>query len=59
MSEDLQMHCDDYLEEGCLYPDECCMSAVIHYTSECHTPEMLLASEQDESPNPTISRRRS
>jgi hypothetical protein len=27
-------------EEGCLFPGECCMPG-IHYTSECHTPEMM------------------
>jgi hypothetical protein len=27
-------------EKGCLFPGNCCMAAVMHYTSECYTPEM-------------------
>jgi hypothetical protein len=27
-------------EEGCLFPGNCCIAAVMHYTSECYTPEL-------------------
>jgi hypothetical protein len=27
-------------EKGCLFPGNFCMAAVMHYTSECYTPEM-------------------
>jgi len=45
-------HQDDFSErgegclgpEGCLFPDNCCMPGP-HYTSECHTPEMLQSNE--------------
>lgn len=30
--------------EGCLFPGNCCMAGM-HYESECHTPEMLMAQE--------------
>lgn len=32
-------------DEGCLFPDQCCMPGH-HYTSECHTAEMLEAWNQ-------------
>jgi hypothetical protein len=33
-------------EDGCLYPDKCCMGG-IHYKSECHTAEDLEAIEEE------------
>lgn len=37
---------NDKAEEGCLYPDKCCMGG-IHYKSECHTAEDLEAMEEE------------
>lgn len=31
--------------EGCLFPGECCMPGP-HYTTECHTAQMLMDLEQ-------------
>jgi hypothetical protein len=31
---------DDYMVEGCVFPDECCMPGA-HYLHECHTPAMI------------------
>lgn len=33
--------------EGCCFPDKCCMAAVPHYESECHTVEMLMEQERE------------
>jgi len=34
-------------EEGCLFPEQCCMAFCTHYTSECYTPEMYEALEAE------------
>jgi len=38
-------------DEGCLFPGQCCMPGP-HYTSECHTPEMLMALETPDAKTP-------
>lgn len=40
---------DEYsplLEEGCLFPGECCMPG-LHYTCECHTADDLMSEEEE------------
>ena len=39
--------------EGCCFPGKCCMPGP-HYESECHTPEMLMAMESQETSAPNV-----
>jgi|GEM_PF-3549196 len=40
--------------EGCCFPGKCCMPGP-HYESECHTPEMLMAIESQETSAPNAA----
>lgn len=38
---------ENWDEEGCCYPDKCCMGG-LHFKSECHTAEDLEAIGEEE-----------